>query len=250
MKHLHALMNGFHTAILTKNVTAFAPQLATNPRLSPETQMAIYIDGYRIRLSEALRSDYPATLYALDQKAFDTLALHYIESTPPTHVSMEYYPYAFASFLRGKAGGFICDLALLESTIAELFTLPDSKPLNPSTLAAITPEQFAQLTLAPRTASRLLALDYPVNDYLIAERAGATPLQPQPQRCYLYIVRHHNEVRRHALSETEYCVLQTLRNQLSVGDALEVAVTAHPDIAGHLQPWFARWTEEGFFAAP
>jgi hypothetical protein len=252
MTKFAALLQEFHNAVLEKKPEAFAPAISPNPRISPQEQMAIYVDGYRMRLLEAVQDDYEATLQLLGEEAFNRLAANFIEAHPPTHYSLDYYPQAFAAYLRSHLDdGFACALAALESAIAEVFIMGESDAIDTSALSSLTPETFGSAVLVPRTASALLQLDYPADSCLRQHRKGEEMVRPEAAPSYLYLVRHENEVRRHMLSEAEYRVLKELAASVPVGVALENVAQQHPqllpEIAAHIQEWFARWTGNGFF---
>jgi hypothetical protein len=247
---LHTLLDTLHTAILDKDARAAIPHIKHNPRLSPEQQLAIYIDGYRYRLIDAIRSDYPVLLAYLGEPAFNALARAYIDANPPTHFNLDRYPHAFAATVKD---GFAADLAHLESAVAEVFMLPESAPLTPASLSALTPEAFASVVLHARSASKILRFDYPVENYFAARRAGENPAPPAPEPSYVCIVRHTNEVQRHTLSHPGYLLLERLRAGDTIEAAFDHIATHHPesvpDIAANIQPWFAYWTASGFFKA-
>jgi len=255
MNKLYTLMDDFHAAILNGTPTSFAEQVSPNPRITPEAQMNIYVEGYRLRLHEAIAADYPATLTLLGDTVFNALALAFIEATPPQHFSLDHYPYAFASYVRDHANNpFAADLAGLESTIAEVFLIEESEALTATALANLTPEDFAETTLRPRSASRLLETTYPVDEAISQNRKGETMQKPDAATSYLYVLRHDNEVKRHTLSKAEYLVLQQLAANVPVGPALESVAEAHPEllpeIAANIQSWFTHWTAHGFFQSP
>lgn len=255
MSALRTTMQLFHTALLDKDDAPAVALLRANERLSRQRQMAIYIQGYRTRLVLAIRSDYPALLALLGEQAFDALALAYIEATPPAHYSLDYYPHAFAPFVRAHSDAFAADVARFEATVAELFlasdAAPESEPLAASTLAGLTPEAFGHTLLALRPASRLLEFSYPVDSYLAALRDDPQAAQPAAQTRYMFFVRHDNEVKRHPLSQAQYRLLCAFAAGQPVGVALdsvaEALPTEVPDMVAHLQQWFAQWTRDGFF---
>ena len=164
MSALLTLLEDFHSAILTGDAAPAIASIKRNPRLAPDEQLAIYIDGYRIRLTQAIRSDYPALLALLGNQVFDSMALAYIENHPPMGFNLDRYPYGFAAFVRDHHGdGFAADLATLEGAIAEVFVMPESDPLDPSMLAALAPEAFGDLVLQSQQALRVCwRIDYPV----------------------------------------------------------------------------------------
>ena len=251
MSALATLLRDFHAAILDNTPETFAA-IRPHPRLSAAQQMAIYTDGYRLRLSEVINNEYPTTRHWLGDDAYDALVAAYVETTPPSHYSLDTYPQGFASYVRAHSGDIGANnIATLEAAIAHVFHAPESTALDASTLQNITPDAFAAMRLTPRTASALLAFSYPVEEYLTRFRNGESPKRPEAAASYLFVVRHPREVKRHTLGEAEYRVLLALSEGAPVGNALEQVANAHPellaDIASNVQPWFSRWTANGFF---
>jgi len=161
------LLADFHQAILANDSTKIISTLKAHPRLSPEQQFAIYADGYRIRLIQAIRSDYPALIDFLGEQKFDALALQYIEKNPPQSYNLDFYPHKFAEFISNNSDDiFAKELAILEGAIAEVFMLPDSNPLSPETFSNLSTEKFGDKKLQLRTASRLLEFSTNVNEWL------------------------------------------------------------------------------------
>ena len=249
---LQSLLDGFHHAILDKDPSQTVAAIKVNPRISPQQQIAIYIDGYRLRLIEAIRSDYPALLLYLGENIFDDLALKYIESTPPNHFNLDRYPHGLAAIIRDYTNDdFATDLAELEAAIAKVFMLEESDSLSTDTLIGTTPEQLAEMVLKPRTASCLLHLRYQADTYMSDMREGHMPLKPAAEARALYLVRHDNEVKRHVLSIPEYLILSQLCEGITVDAALESVAKQHPDLIPEfvnvLQNSFGLWIANGFF---
>lgn len=249
------LLDKFHNAILSKNSGDIAAEIKPHPILSPHKQFSIYSSGYRERLLQAVRSDYPALLNLLGDKKFNELAISFIEENPPQSYNLDLYPHKFAWFLDGQGiEKFTCDVAVLESLISEIFMLPDSKVFNINS-SEISPEEFGNLILKPRVASRLLEFSYPVNDFLSAFRAGdnVDPAEYNKNAgdYRLFIIRHNNEVKRHSLGLEEASLLKNLISGVFVSVALDLTIEHNHEytgvIAGNLNPWFARWVKEGFF---
>jgi hypothetical protein len=242
----------FHDAILEKNAAIVRPEIKDNNRVNPHIQLAIYIDGYRLRLMQAIAEDYPAFKKLLGDEEFRRLALQYIEVTPSEHFNLDRYPHSFAEFAIKESGkSFATDIARLESAIAIVFMEEESEPLDASAIIKLSAETFASMRLTPRTASRLMAFDYPVNTWLEEERADKNPPAPQAQKEFLYLYRHNNNVMRAELTEPAYLFLQQLFNDKSVEEALEAVIKIHPQyeeqILGNVQLWFSEWLTKGFF---
>ena len=92
-------------------------------RLGPQGRFAIYAGGYRSRLLETLRDDFPALRRLVGETVFDLFAHGYIAARPSRHFSLYDYGAGFADHLeatRPEAGGG--PLAALPAAVARLET--------------------------------------------------------------------------------------------------------------------------------
>lgn len=243
MSALDFTLEAVHRAILDRRAEAASGLVRRGGRLSPEARLGIYIDAYRLRLVQAIRSDYPALLALLGDTAFDALALEYIEAHPPQSYNLDVYPHGFAAHVRAQCAAdvFAGDLAALEGAIAEVFMMEESPALDPQTLAALTPEAWNALVLRPRAASRLLSASYPVESYLQRWRENGVTTRPEEESQTIFLVRHRHTVQRHVLGQGEHQVLATLMRGTPFGQAVKDAA---PEA---LSGWIEKWLSGGFF---
>ena len=218
-------LTNLQTAILEKNATLALPDVKPNQRISPQAQINIYVEGYRLRLLAAIRSDYPETIALIGDNKFDETALEFIEKTPSESYSLDFYPHKFADFALDKIDCSVSGTMLKEQAIAIVFLGEESEPLTPNELVKLSPEEFGNLILKPRLASKLLR--------------------------NLYVYRHNNEVQKSQLSEAEYLLLENLFSGAPVATALDELISNTPqyeaEIAENLTNWFSKWTAQGFF---
>ncbi len=252
MNRLNAVLNDFHDAILTQDNAHAISHLKPNPRITPQAQIAIYIGGYHIRLTSAIRTDYPALFNILGEETFNVLARDYIEANPSADFNLDRYPHGFANFVAAQQiPPFARNVARFESTIAQVFMLPDSDALDATRLTSLAPNAFANLVLMTRTACQLLALEFDVDTYITTTHANPQMPTPPMQPTHLCLVRHENEVKRHPLSPAEYHLLGHIFGGLCIDEALDATIThdpnSEPEIAAKLESWFAKWLKSGFF---
>lgn len=221
-----------------------------NTRPALAQRVNIYIEGYRIRLVKAVLSDYPAVINVLGARVAEELAQNYVECTNSESYTLDAYPIGFAEYLADNCdNGFAVAIAMLESAIAEVFWLPDSTAFMPP--ATLTADNLMGFCFVQRAASKLITLQYPVEEYLAAFREKCEVALPEPHKSYMFVVRHNNEVKRHVLSDAEYLVLSGLLSGAAVGNVLEDMIAQYPtlteDIEQNLQNYFASWILNGFF---
>jgi hypothetical protein len=125
-------------------------------------RLAVYTEGYRSRLLEALETTYPGMKAALGEAEFERSMRQFIEAVPSRHYSIRYYGEGLGDFLgatRTEPGAeTLQDLARWEWVLAEVFDAPDDAPIGSERLAAISPESWPLVTLALRASVRSIAI--------------------------------------------------------------------------------------------
>ena len=115
------------------------------------TRIAIYWNAYRLRLLEALRTDYPALHTLAGDALFERLGHDYIDACPPTHFSIRYFGKDLAAYIRRNKGyreiSILAEMAQLEWMLTLSFDAPDSDPLGVETLAARPHESWPGMRL-------------------------------------------------------------------------------------------------------
>lgn len=211
-------------------------------------RIAVYADGYFIRLSNAVAADYPALAHYMGADSFHGAAQAYVRSYPSRHWDLNLYPIGFAAFIYAWLDDPTARaLADLESAIVDVFWKPDSVPLNPTDLATLSMEQLAFYVFKPRAALKLLRLDASAHQYLAAFRAGEAPRHIESAPEHLCVVRHHNEVQRLVLQNDEYVLLSLLCAGSPFGAALDQLSGRISE--AELMPLMARWLKAGLFQA-
>ena len=245
---MHIILECFQKAILENNSAALLEEL----KAGNSARLPIYSEGYRIRLLAALKADYPATCAVMGEAEFEKQGREYIGHTPSCSWNLEHYPAGLAeSIALVFAGKPIASLALLEQAIARVFMGAESDPLDISILPALTSEQFAGLCLLPRNAGMPLTLAFPLHHWLEGWRKAENPPLPEAKEEYLYLYRHHNEVRREVLTASQFLLLDALFQGERLESALEKVLAEHPacqqEVLEHIQHWIPEWIGKGFF---
>lgn len=141
-------------------------------------RLAIYAEAYRLRLIEALETDFVA-LRAFVGNDFAAIARAYIDAHPSTHPSLRHFGRHLPDFLardpRYQAQPVLADLAAFDWALTEAFDAPDATVLTIDTLAALPPEHWAGMRLRPHPS--LVRLDLYWNTAALWNAADAgTPL--------------------------------------------------------------------------
>lgn len=236
-------------------------------QLDAISKIEVYGNAYYARLIECLGEEFPAVKAALTANTFDSFAFSYLQQFPSTSYTLSDLGGNFAEFLdRTKPtdaeehgwANFLIDLARLEWHYSEIFNGPGTETideLTPEMLQSITPEQFASCRLVPAPCVRLDQFRFPVHEYATAVRKKKdSPTLPAAETTRLVMTRFQYIVRRVAVSEAEYAVLDELvnvnNNDEPIGSILDrVAETWGDSMQEHLQSWFERWAAAGYFIA-
>lgn len=214
---------------------------------APQARLAVYAEGYVLRLVRATLADFPGFTALMGEAEARRLAEAFVRATPSTHYDLNLYPPRFATYMHGRAESAVFAVIRLEAAIAEVFWLTESAPLQAQALMALDEEALGNARLPLRDAARLLALDHRADDWLVEQRAGSATGKPTPGQEFLLVLRHRNAVRRLALHPLEYALLA----QLAAGDTLGQALERVGDgqLAAILPGFLSRWLGEGVFRA-
>lgn len=246
-------------------------------RQSAAERLAIYHRAYFARLIECLAQQYPMLCAAAGDEVFAQFALAYLEAHPSRSYTLGELGRYLPEFLQrtrprdpasedgththgaahaDDAPAVLVELARLEWLLSEVFDGPGSEATGhapPHTPAEFTP----QLRLLPCPSLRLIALEFPLDDYYAALRRGESPPLPPRERQYLAVVRRDYRVRRYVLGRIEYELLWAIVAGEPLAAAIEQAVACQaasapnlddPDrLAAALHRWFFAWSRAGFF---
>jgi len=235
--------------------------------LSALERLEIYNRAYFARLLECLREEYSVLAAALSADLFDRFAVSYLCAYPSQSYTLGKLGSRFPEFLAetrpnndpgpGAAPGwpeFMIDLGRLERAVNEVFDGPGAEGaslLSAAALQAIPPEHWPETRLVCAPSLRLLALDYPVNDYFTAIRRRENPPIPEPCRSYLAVTRRDYRVHRFPLERPAYRLVEALLRREPIGQAVARAAAESdlPDeqLAPRIGQWFRTWAAEGFF---
>ncbi len=251
--------------------------------LTAAERLAIYANAYHTRLLECLGEIFPMLKRTLGDEAFDGLAFGYLQEYPSGSYTLNDLGMHFARYLEdtkpaaAEAGeepesgepvedslnpgddwpDFMIDLARLEWVISVVFDgegVEGRELLQSGQLHGIAPERLSDMRLKTVPCLQLLATRFPVNDFFTALRQVGEdePVDlPAAARSFVAVTRRDFVVRRYNLSETEFELLQALRQREPLGRAIERAAAVTDQgvepLAANLGRWFRNWTAEGFF---
>jgi len=203
--------------------------LAPSP-MSPERRLSLYARGYRARLLDSLRHEYPALCALMGPVVFDLFADGYIETCPPTSPSLHLLGAEFPAWLeqtrppdvaQGDVEALPAQLARLERAWSGVLRAPgpEGRPPPPADLLL---QPTGRLRLPQTTV--LMALDFDFAPLLAAVADGDPPPTPEARPTLVAIARGNYRVRFHTLGPGRFAWLEALGHDGA--SALEAAATA------------------------
>lgn len=210
-------------------------------------QLAVYSNAYRYRLYDITAEDYPVLKHYLGNDVFHDLIWAFVNHAQPGHFNIARYTLKLPDFVKTHrpTDMLACELAVLETSIAQLSDPKETVPLIEAHLAGMTPELFMESTLHPRAALELFSFSHPVNAYYRAAMEEEELEPPPPKPSYLVVFRHEDRVWRMDVDEEEYRLLKKLFGGMKVGEALS---DMHEDDAAKISDYFSRWMRNGMLA--
>ena len=218
-------------------------------------RLAIYAEAYRLRLIEALETDFVA-LRAFVGADFADIARAYIGAHPSTHPSLRHFGRHLSGFLAHdphyRAQPVLADLAAFDWALTEAFDAPDAAVLAIDTLAALPPEQWAGMRLQPHPS--LIRLDLYWNAAAIWNAADAGTALPAAERAPDPIAwavwRQELRTYFRSLPAPEAWALDAVRAGRDFATVCEgLCEWIEPtQAAAHAAGWLKQWTIDGMLS--
>ncbi len=148
---------------------------------------------------------------------------------------------------------FVCDVALVERSIQEVFDAPRTPQLAMDDLLSIPMDDWGRIRFHFIEACQLHRLSYPVSAYMQSLKKDAETPIPAREESWVAVFRKDFRTWRIPLTLPQFALLTTLAAGRPLGEALEECI-AHDEVdadevIGSLKEWFQVWTAEGWFAA-
>src|SRR5262249_35445799 len=138
MSTLAELQQAFQGYLLRK-APALIDHFVATTNADPEKRLRVYFDAYRLRLVEALATDYEALRALLGVQTFTAACRAYIDVTPSEFRNLRWYGGGFPEYLRinspWRKRRILHELAVFEWTLTLAFDAPDATAIRFEDLA-------------------------------------------------------------------------------------------------------------------
>lgn len=214
---------------------------AGGPFLSPQGQIEVYQEQFRLRFTDVLAESAAGTKALLADDA-DATFLAYLAACPPAGWTLDDVDRHLADWLAetGAPPDRIA-MARVDRAVSVGFTAGEVPVPDPAVLAT-----NPRLGLQPHVT--LVECPSSVHRYRGQVLSGQDPepLVPGPFRLALF--RRDFEMRHLECEPAEFTVLQAFAKEATVEEAIGAALAAHPETAvwmGRVGAWFQRFAERG-----
>ena len=165
MKKLPALQADFQDFVLGQDPGINAEIVGT-ARVDAATRLGIYANAYRLRLLEALDTDYPGLHSIAGDDEFDRLGRAYIDAHPSTFRSLRWFGDRMSDFLRTTEPyceyPVFAEMAAFEWAMSDAFDAADTLPATVDHMATIAADAWPELRFSTHDSLRRLDLRWNV----------------------------------------------------------------------------------------
>jgi hypothetical protein len=242
-----------------------------NDRLTSFERLEIYNRQYWLRILSALAEDFEGLQLIIGDKAFEKLAVAYLQDCPSRSFTLRNLGSRLEEWLRAHpefaagAHEIALDMVRLEWAEIEAFDETAQPQLSQSDLQTLGDDP--QFHLQPYL--RLLELSYPVDKMLLKirrkqrefgmvsnaveerqqRRRPRKRALPKPENVYLAVHRAENSVYLKRMDRDAFAMLRALQQGKRLSEAVEQVEWSDgtEQASQNLQAWFALWSSFGWF---
>jgi hypothetical protein len=133
---------------ILNNATAAIHSIHLPPQGTKESRLAVYREGYYLRLIEIISGDFETLFKELGDIRFNQLARAYITITPPCCFSLDEYAASFPDFIKTHTSRFYYEIAHFEWAIAMMRLVKPDAFLNESALRHMPAEKWPHIAFS------------------------------------------------------------------------------------------------------
>ncbi|HVO17397.1 MAG TPA: DNA-binding domain-containing protein [Alphaproteobacteria bacterium] len=204
--------------------------------IAPAQRLRIHHNHLRTTLTDALAATFPTVEKLVGRDFFGAVARDFIAVEPPKAPCLFEYGAVFPAFVAAHRAcrtlPYLADVARFDWLVNVAYHAPDRPALAAERIAAIAPEAYGAVVLAPHPATGLLVSPYPLLDIWQVARAGddAPEVDLGSGGVRLLIHRAGLDVAWRTLSAAEHAFLAALIAGRRLGEAWNTALAI--DFAG------------------
>ena len=220
-------------------------------------KLAIYQNAYRIRLIEALRTNYPVLHRLLGDVVFSQLGLSLILASPPQHASIRWFGHDLASYLEKKLPfsdlPVLVDLARFEWALRHTVDAADATPWTVSMLEQVPASEWVHLSFRLHPSVSRLRMQWNALEIWKTLTEDATAIPPTPERhCVNWLIWRSQDLSSQwrSLEEEESLALQSLAEGATFAQLCEQQLSRselneqEDQVATQVAAWLKAWVRD------
>jgi len=254
-RKLSEVQRAFQRYVLDGSAPEASGLFAPNGGAPLTTRMGIYHDAYRLRLIEALRSDYPALHHLLGAADFEAAARAYIDCHRSPYHNVRWYGGELADFLNTtipwRKQPWIAEMARFEWSMLAAFDAAEAEVLTTEAMGRFAPAEWPALRFRAHPSVRLLALAFDTPALWKTHKAGGEVcgIEPAAPRCDWLIWRRQRETYFRSLPREENKALRFLLDGQSFAGICEQIDDADGNAALRAASFLKTWISEELLSA-
>ncbi len=214
-------------------------------------RLAIYYNGYRRRLFEALEQAYDKTQSYLGDELFGQMCEAYIQGQPSTFRNLRWYGDQFSAFLTREMDEHpvVAELAAFEWALGLAFDAADASSLGADDVRHVAPEQWESIGFALHPSVQMLSLRY--NAVAIWQALGKDQTPPEASTgegiSHWLVWRKSLQAHFRSMNQFETSALQGLQQGQTFAAVCEAAMAAagEQDVTLQMAGWLQAWLGGG-----
>lgn len=159
MQGLRELQAAFKRHLMSDD-PAIGAHIAGGEGLSGEDRLAVYVNAYRARLTEALATDFRALNAVMGDAAFGELCHRYMDAHPSVYYSLRWFGRHLPAFLRETHSENLAELAQFEWELAAAFDADDAPVTQLTAVNAIPAEAWPTVRIDLHPSVRAIQLEW------------------------------------------------------------------------------------------
>ena len=252
MSRLRALQQDFQHYVLLPD-GRMDHQVGASTQAGAQERLGIYANAYRLRLLEALDTDFPGLHSLVGDEEFDRLGRAYIDAYPSQHYSLRWYGHQVAAFLRATPPyadhPVLTEMAQFEWAMSLAFDADNSTVVSVEDMLALPPGAWTGLGLQAHASVQRLNLQWNVPVFWKAVQAEQEPQAPQQAESPLGWVLWRQELNTYfrSLSVDEAWGLDALLSGVNFPDLCQGLCewVDEEHAPAHAAGMLKRWVQDG-----
>ena len=208
---------------------------------APRKRFAVYRNNVIVGLTEALRTQFPATERIVGTEFFMAMARVYVATTPPRSPILVTYGYGFPDFIERFAPAadipYLADVARLEAARTRAYHAADAAPRAPEHWQGLDQNALAGVRLTLHPSLQILRSPHPIVTIWSMNTGDGEPASIEDCGAEdALVVRPRLDVEVRLLPAGGAAFLQALAVGATLGDAAATAAAEHNefDLAANL----------------